>query len=154
MYWQNNYHDVALCHTYWKELRITAIIHNYDPRVNITYVYESKGYYDRETHKTKTKRKLIGKLDENGNVVPTGKRGSHSGKKKAVAQEADSIKEELVKYKDLYERYLKDSDLKEERIQALMQEVETERKTRKECEKVLRKIMEIGSNYSSAGNVT
>lgn len=53
-----------------------------------------------------------------------------------------------------YERYLKDSDLKEERIQALMQEVETERKTRKECEKVLRKIMEIGSNYSSAGNVT
>lgn len=87
-------------------------------------------------------------------MVPTGKRGSHSGKKKAVAQEADSLKEELVKYKDLYERYLKDSDLKEERIQALMQEVETERKTRKECEKVLRKIMEIGSNYSSAGNVT
>ncbi len=87
-------------------------------------------------------------------MVPTGKRGSHSGKKKAAAQEADSIKEELVKYKDLYERYLKDSDMKEERIRALMQEVETERKTRKECEKVLRKMLEIGSNYSSTGNVT
>lgn len=87
-------------------------------------------------------------------MVPTGKRGSHSGKKKAAAQEADSIKEELVKYKDLYERYLKDSDMKEDRIRALMQEVETERKTRKECEKVLRKMLEIGSNYSSTGNVT
>ena len=87
-------------------------------------------------------------------MVPTGKRGSHSGKKKAAAQEADSTKEELVKYKDLYERYLKDSDMKEDRIRALMQEVETERKTRKECEKVLRKMLEIGSNYSSTGNVT
>ncbi len=87
-------------------------------------------------------------------MVPTGKRGRHAEKKKAAAQEADSLEEELIKYKDLYERYLKDSDMKEERIQALMLEVETERKTRKECEKVLRKILEIGSNYSSSGNVT
>jgi len=125
-----------------------AIIRNYDPRAKTTYVYESKGYYDREAHKTKTKRKLIGKLDENGNLVPTGKRGRHSAKQADDTTEKPSYEEEAAKYKDLYERYRKDSDLKEERIQALMSEVDAERKARKECEKVLRKMVEIGNAYN------
>ena len=83
---------------------------------------------------------------------PLGKEEAIQGRKKLSPRKQTALRRNWLS--DLYERYLKDSDLKEERIQALMQEVETERKTRKECEKVLRKIMEIGSNYSSAGNVT
>ena len=128
-----------------------AIIRNYDPRVNVTYVYESKGYYDREAHKTKTKRTLIGKLDENGNIVPTGKVGRPRIREKADQDENDSDISD-IDYQSLYESYLKDNKLKEKRILDLKAELAQERKTRKECEKALQKIMEIGNTYQSAAN--
>lgn len=54
----------------------TAIIRIRDPRVNITYVYESKSYWDKERKISRAKRKLIGKIDpETGNIVPTSGRG-------------------------------------------------------------------------------
>ena len=54
----------------------TAIIRIKDPRVNITYVYESKSYWDKERKISRAKRKLIGKIDpETGNIVPTSGRG-------------------------------------------------------------------------------
>lgn len=125
-----------------------AIIRNYNPRAKTTYVYESKGYYDRDAHKTKTKRTLIGKLDENGNVVPTGKRGRPPMKQADETTTEADYKEEAARYKELYEQYRKDSELKEKRIQELMSEITAECKARKECEKVLRKMMEIGNSYS------
>lgn len=124
-----------------------AIIRNYNSRAKTTYVYESKGYYDRDAHKTKTKRTLIGKLDENGNVVPTGKIGRPPMKQADAVTQDTNHEEEAARYKDLYEQYRKDSELKEKRIQELMSEVAAERKARKECEKVLRKMMEIGNSY-------
>ena len=123
-----------------------AIVHHYDARVNTTYVYESKGYYDREAHKTKTHRKLIGKLDENGNLVPTGKVGSPP--KKVIASTADDV-DNVIDYKTLYESYLKESKLKEERIDSLKAELAQERKTRRSCESTLRKMLEIGGAYRS-----
>ena len=41
----------------------------------ITYVYESESYWDKEKKQPRNRRTLIGKLDENGEIVPTGKRG-------------------------------------------------------------------------------
>ena len=54
-----------------------AMSYNYciDHRSGITYVYDVSSHVD-DTGKRVSSRKLIGKLDENGNLVPTsGRRG-------------------------------------------------------------------------------
>jgi len=49
-----------------------GIIKNKDKRSGITYVYESKSYWDKEKNQSRSKRKLIGRLDEEtGNIIPT-----------------------------------------------------------------------------------
>ena len=40
-----------------------GIIKQYDKRTGITYVYESKAYWDKEKQMSRAKRTLIGKLD-------------------------------------------------------------------------------------------
>ena len=53
-----------------------SIIKQYHQDTNTTYVYESEYYYDKDKKQSRSKRKLIGKIDEEtGNVIPTGKRG-------------------------------------------------------------------------------
>jgi hypothetical protein len=43
---------------------------------NVTYVYESESYWDREKKQPRSRRRLVGKVDpETGEVVPTGPRG-------------------------------------------------------------------------------
>ena len=49
-----------------------AIIKQFDKRSGITYVYESKSYYDKEKKCSRAKRTLIGKLDpDTGELIPT-----------------------------------------------------------------------------------
>ena len=49
-----------------------AIIHQKDKRSGITYVYESISQWDKEKKQSRSKRRLIGRLDEQtGEVVPT-----------------------------------------------------------------------------------
>lgn len=49
-----------------------GIIKNIDKRSGITYVYESKSYWDKEKKQSRSKRTLIGRLDEvTGEVIPT-----------------------------------------------------------------------------------
>ncbi len=49
-----------------------AIINQFDKRTGITYVYESKSYYDKEKKCSRAKRTLIGKLDsKTGELIPT-----------------------------------------------------------------------------------
>lgn len=53
-----------------------AIIKQHDPRSHITYVYESKSYWDKDKKQSRSKRTLIGRLDETtGEIVPTDGRG-------------------------------------------------------------------------------
>lgn len=53
-----------------------AIIKQYHKDTNTTYVYESISYWDAEKQQSRSKRRVIGKLDpETGEIVPTGKRG-------------------------------------------------------------------------------
>lgn len=47
----------------------------YNKHQDATYVYRCENYIDPETGKRKSRRQCIGKLDENGEVVPTGSRG-------------------------------------------------------------------------------
>ena len=62
-----------------------SIVKLKDKRSGTTYVYESESYWDKEKKQPRSRRKLIGKLDEEtGEVIPTGK----SGRKKSSEKEA------------------------------------------------------------------
>jgi len=67
-----------------------SIVNHKDKRTGVTYVYESESYWDKEKKQPRSKRILIGKIDEaTGEVIPTGK----SGRKKASAGAPASDKE-------------------------------------------------------------
>ena len=54
---------------------MASIIKKLDKQTGITYVYESESYWDKEKKQPRSKRKLIGKIDEQtGEIVPTGGR--------------------------------------------------------------------------------
>lgn len=69
-----------------------SIIKQYHKDTGITYVYESESYWDKEKKQPRSRRKLIGKLDdETGEIIPTGrKNGSH---KKSGGPESPSSTE-------------------------------------------------------------
>ena len=48
-----------------------GIIHQKDKRSGITYAYESVSYWDKEKHQSRAHRRLIGRVSESGEVVPT-----------------------------------------------------------------------------------
>lgn len=53
-----------------------AIIKQYHKDTNTTYVYDSTSYWDAEKGQSRSKRKLLGKLDpQTGEIIPTGQRG-------------------------------------------------------------------------------
>jgi len=52
-----------------------AIIHQKDKRSGITYAYESVSYWDKEKKQSRAKRTLIGRVNDNGEIVPTDGRG-------------------------------------------------------------------------------
>jgi protein subunit release factor A len=53
-----------------------AIIKQYHKDTDTTYVYESISYWDAEKGQSRSKRRVIGKIDpETGEMIPTGKRG-------------------------------------------------------------------------------
>jgi hypothetical protein len=74
-----------------KEMVFMSIVKHKDKRTGVTYVYESESYWDKEKQQPRSKRTLVGKLDEaTGEIIPTGK----SGRKKTVPEEAVEIMEE------------------------------------------------------------
>jgi hypothetical protein len=63
----------------------------------VTYIYESESYWDKEKKQPRSKRTLIGKLDEvTGELVPTGK----SGRKKTAPKKAVVITDESTPITD------------------------------------------------------
>ena len=63
-----------------------AIIKQFDKRSGITYVYESKSYYDKEKKCSRAKRTLIGKLDpDTGELIPT------DGRNKGARSPANAV---------------------------------------------------------------
>ena len=75
-----------------------AIIKQFDKRSGITYVYDSKSYYDKEKKCSKAKRTLIGKLDpETGEIIPT------DGINKCAKSKPDSSSPEVNRDKRIQE---------------------------------------------------
>ena len=71
-----------------------AIIKQFDKRSGITYVYDSKSYYDKEKKCSRARRTLIGKVDpDTGEIVPTdGRNKGARSKPKVSSPEIDKDK--------------------------------------------------------------
>lgn len=69
-----------------------AIIRQYHKDTDTTYVYESISYWDTEKQQSRSKRKLLGKVDpQTGEIIPTGKRGRK--KKEASAEQGPAAQD-------------------------------------------------------------
>ena len=66
-----------------------AIIDVYNKQRNVTYVYDSESYWDKDLKQPRSHRKLIGKRDPVTNeIIPTGRRGR---KKSASTDEKPAV---------------------------------------------------------------
>lgn len=108
-----------------------SIVKLKDKRTGTTYVYESESYWDKEKKQPRSRRKLIGKLDENGEVIPTGK----SGRKKGTSgQKEDTVSPEPITE---YIRVIKEKD-------ALIRDLKAENKAlKKERQEILQALNEL-----------
>lgn len=62
-----------------------GIVKQYHKDTDTTYVYESFSYYDKDKKQSRSKRRVIGKIDkETGEIIPTGRKGP---KKKDAPEE-------------------------------------------------------------------
>lgn len=98
-----------------------SIVHQKDKRSGITYVYEATYYWDKETKKHRSRRKLIGRLnEETGEVVPTDGRcrklsPSYNPEKDPVPDKPRTLKE----YRDAYEKLLEENKKLREKLTQL-----------------------------------
>ena len=116
-------------------------VHCRDPRTGIVYVYSSSSYWDKEAKKKKEHRKLIGRLDENGNVVPTsGKRGRPKKQKEepTTTQDENSLQMKMEQMKESYEKRLQGQADKIAELESKLRTMEREEKATVEAlEKIL-----------------
>ena len=109
-----------------------SIVKLKDKRTGTTYVYESESYWDKEKKQPRSRRKLIGKLDEKtGEIIPTGK----SGRKKGVSgQKEDAGSMEPITE---YIRVIEEKD-------ALVRELKAENRVlKKERQEILQMLNEL-----------
>ena len=126
-------------------------VHCRDPRTGIVYVYSRVSYWDKEAKKKRERRKLIGKMDENGNMIPTnGKPGRPKKQKEessAKAQDESSLQQEMQQMKESYERRLQ---VQAERIAELESRVRTMEREEKATVDALAKILTRKTAFLSA----
>ncbi len=65
---------------------MVAIVHQKDKRSGLTYAYESISHWDKEKKQSRSKRKLIGRVNSKGEIVPTDGRCKKNKKPKIEAE--------------------------------------------------------------------
>lgn len=101
-----------------EEVFSLAIIKQFDKRSGITYVYDSKSYYDKEKKCSRAKRTLIGKIDpDTGEIIPT------DGRNKGARSKPNTISPEVDKDKRIQELEDENRQLKLQ-ISAFKKEIE------------------------------
>lgn len=114
-----------------------ALVKYFDKRVGVTYVYSSESYYDSEKHQSRSRRKLIGKIDpDTGEIVPTGKRGR-------PLKETNDVDESAPDYRKMYENALSEIADKDKRIASLEQELAEARNSAREYAQTIQKISDL-----------
>lgn len=92
-----------------------GIVYQKDKRSGITYVYENKAYWDKEKKQSRSKRTLIGRLDEEtGSVIPTDGRckklspsNTEADNSYQMPKTMKELKAEVIRLKD-ENQYLKE----------------------------------------------
>ena len=99
---------------------MATIIKHTDKRSGITYAYESVSYWDKEKKMSRSKRKLIGRVDpDTGEIVPTdGRCRKNSPYRKQEETEESRILDEI--------RPMKISELRKEVVRLRLQVRELE----------------------------
>lgn len=126
-----------------------GLIYREFPNRGVTYVYSNDAHYDPEKKQSRSKRKLIGKLDpETGEIIPTGKQGR---KKRAGAEEGmtpEGMKERL-------ERQGKEIELLKNRVGILEKDNEKLRADRDKARAALKEQRrELAEVVEGASSVT
>jgi hypothetical protein len=101
-----------------------AIVKQTNKKTGITYVYESHSYRDKETKQPRSKRKLIGRIDEaTGTIVPT-------RQKSEVVTTGKSVGTNNSKETSAYSSLLESLKEKEETIKSQRAEIDKLRRER------------------------
>ena len=78
-----------------------AIIKQFDKRSGITYVYDSKSYYDKEKKCSRARRTLIGKVDpDTGEIIPTDGRNKGARSRPEVSSPAIDKDKRILELED------------------------------------------------------
>ncbi len=100
---------------------MASIIKKLNKQTGVTYVYESESYWDKEKKQPRSKRKLIGRIDEEtGEIVPTGGRGKTKKREEADVSQMVSDDEALKALCLEQEKLLQQKD---EELSALKKQV-------------------------------
>lgn len=94
----------VMCYNYlitiW-EVFFMAIIKQFDKRSGITYVYDSKSFYDKEKKCSRAKRTLIGKVDpDTGEIIPTDGRNKGARSKPKVSSPESNKDKRILELED------------------------------------------------------
>lgn len=122
-----------------------AIVNVYNKSRGITYVYESKSYWDKNLKQPRSIRKLIGKRDpETGEIIPTGKRGR---KPSATTMTDTSVEpDDDTDYRMLYKKAQARIEANEKTILDLRQRLASVTQECRELRKAATKAYEIIGN--------
>jgi len=114
-----------------------AVVKVHNKARNVTYVYESVSYWDKELKQPRSHRKLIGRIDPiTGDIVPTGRQNSVSSKS-IISSHSDTD------YKALYEQALSTIKQKEEIISALSSKLSAAERDLISCQRSMEMAREI-----------
>lgn len=101
---------------------MASIIKKLNKQTGVTYVYESESYWDKEKKQPRSKRRLIGKIDEQtGEIVPTG--GRKGRKKEELTQIPETACTDGNTLKALCMEQAEELRRNEEEISALKKQV-------------------------------
>ena len=115
-----------------------SIVKNKDKRTGITYVYESESYWDKEKQQPRSRRTLIGKLDEEtGEIIPTDGRG----RKRKVRDNKTGEETTLASENGELKKLLEDKQLLITQLQAENQ------KLRADKDRILKQLRSITEQY-------
>lgn len=114
-----------------------AIVKVHNKARNVTYVYESVSYWDKELKQPRSHRKLIGRIDPaTGDIVPTGKRT-----KADTAAVAPNHSD--TDYKALYEQALATTAQKDALIAELRSRLDALENDNRSCRRSIKKACDI-----------
>lgn len=116
-----------------------SIVKVFNKKTGVTYVYESESYWDPEKKQPRNRRKLIGKLDENGEIVPTGKKGKPQAETFPLSP---AEKKELKTYQEAAEIYHKELIEARNELAGLKAQIRKLEKEKQELLGDIRRILE------------